>query len=430
MTDPEAPPEPESPPPVSPRPVTNQVDGQVPYRAPGAPFPPPSNRPVEWSRWVPEVRLLEAPRIALSPVIVALAFAGLLIAAAGDWALARAFDAEPSVPFPRDARGPRGIEFSPAGLFRSPTNGLLFAPLEPAIGGVRGALALDGWGAALRGFARLLWAVAVWGFFGTAICRCAAVRFAVGASGSPTAAVRLAGAKWVSSLGGPLLPASGLAALALGLILLGWAGDLPAAGPWIVTVLWGAALLAGLAGVLLLVLGAVGWPLMLAALAVEGSDAFDAFSRAFSYVLGRPLRLACHVAVGVVIAAVAVGLAQAAAVGAASLAAGFASVGMGVEEFADLGLASPEAPHAHAAGVVGDLWQSLWFALPAAYAAGLFWTLATVSYFLLRYADDAVDTDELWQPGGDESADDAEVPRVGVAASDLPTIPRPHRPSV
>ena len=430
MTDPEAPSEPAPPPPVSPRPVTNQVDGQVPYRAPGAPFPPPSNRPVEWSRWVPEVRLLEAPRIALSPVIVALAFAGLLAAAAGDLASARAFDAEPSSRFPWDAREPRGFEFSPAGLFQSSANGLLFAPLGLAIDGGRGALALDGWGATLRGLARLLWGVGVWGFFGTAICRCAAVRFAVGASGSPTAAVRLAGAKWVSSLGGPLLPASGLAALALGLILLGWAGDLPAAGPWIVTVLWGAALLAGLAGVLLLALGAVGWPLMLAALAVEGSDAFDAFSRAFSYVLGRPLRLACHVVIGVAIAAVAVSLAQAAAAGAAGLAAGFAGVGMGAEEFADLGLTSPDAVYSHPAGVAGDLWLNLWFALPAAYAAGLFWTLATVSYFLLRFADDAVDTDELWQPGSDETVDESEVPRVGVAASDLPTIERPHRPSV
>ena len=134
--------------------------------------------------------------------------------------------------------------------------------------------------------------------------------------------------------------------------------------------------------------------------------------------------------IGVAIAAVAVGLAQAAAVAAAGLAAGFAGVGMGAEELADLGLASPQSPHTHAAGVVGNLWLHLWFALPAAYAAGLFWTLATVSYFLLRFADDAVDTDELWQPGSDGAVDDGDVPRVGVAASDLPTIPRPHTPSV
>ena len=103
----------------------------------------------------------------------------------------------------------------------------------------------DGWATALRGAARVLAALVVWGFFGTAICRTAAVRFAEGAAGSPTAAVRLAALKWIAGIGGPLLPAVGVAALALGLALLGWVGEIPAAGPWVVAALWGPALAAG-----------------------------------------------------------------------------------------------------------------------------------------------------------------------------------------
>ncbi|QDT18071.1 hypothetical protein [Alienimonas californiensis] len=423
----------EPPPRVEPRPVTNQRDGLSPPVPPGLPFPPPSNRPVDWAWWLPEVRLLEAPRIALSPVIVALAFAGLVAAAAGDFAIHELIgDARPETvtafpwdPAPAAYFGPP----LPGDLEERPAVRSLLAPLHLPAAGLNDLLSLTDWPQTLRGALRLGWALLVWGFFGTAICRAAAVRFAVGASGSPVAALRMAGGRWISSLGSPLLPAVGLGVLALGLIVLGWAGDLPAVGPWLVAVLWGAALLAGLAAFVLIVLLAIGWPLMIAALAVENSDAFDAFSRAFSYVLGRPLRLVVHVVAGAAIAAVAVLLAQLATTAAALLAAGFAGVGMGPEDLRSLGV-TPGAAGTADAAVAGRFWLTLWVALPAAYAAGLFWTLVTVSYFLLRYADDGVETDELWQPDRALPPDDGTVPRFGVSASSMPVIERPHRPTV
>ena len=211
----------------------------------------------------------------------------------------------------------------------------------------------------------------------------------------------MAAAKWVSGVGGPLLPAAGVAALASGLAVVGWVGEIPAAGGWVVALLWGPALAAGLAAAALVGLAAVGWPLMLSALAVEGTDALDAFSRAFSYVLGRPLRVILHAAVGLLVGAVAV----TAAAYAASAAAAFTA-----------GLVDPDdAPPA--ADIVRGLWTAAWFALPAAYAAGLFWTTATVSYFLLRYADDAVGCDEIHTPADppapaveNEELEDDEVP--------------------
>ncbi|MFH5805364.1 hypothetical protein [Alienimonas sp. DA493] len=423
----------ESPPRVEPRPVTNQRDGLAPPPLPGGAFPPPSNRPVDWTYWLPEVRLLEAPRIALSPTIVALAFAGLLAAAAGDFALSELVGGPiraTASTFPWDP--PPAAYFGPplpGALEESPAVRALIAPLHLPAAGLNDLLSVADWPQTLGGVARLFWALLVWGFFGTAICRAAAVRFAVGASDSPLAALRMAGGRWVSSLGGPLLPAVGLGVLALGLIVLGWAGDLPAVGPWLVAVLWGAALLAGLAAVVLIVLLAVGWPLMLSALAVEKSDAFDAFSRAFSYVLGRPLRLACHVVAGAIVAAVAVTLVQFAAAAAALLAAAGAGVGMGPADLASLGV-RPGAEGTADAAAAGEIWLALWTALPAAYAAGLFWTLVAVSYFLLRYADDAVETDEIWQPGREDSAGGGEALRTGVAASSVPVIERPHRPTV
>ena len=196
------------PPPVSPRPATNQVNGRVPAGA----FGPPSNRPVDWARWVPEVRLLEAPRIACSPVVVALALAGLLAAVVGDRLICGALGG-----VNRPARWP----WEPAaGGFLSPQNPALRALLAPALpvaAGVGEALSGNGWRTTLAGLARIAWAVAAWGFFGLAVARTAAVRFAAGAGGSPVKAVRLAGSKYVSAVGGPLLPAAGVAALAAGL---------------------------------------------------------------------------------------------------------------------------------------------------------------------------------------------------------------------
>ena len=411
----------DAPPLIFPAPETNQVDGRVPTP------PRPSNRPVDWARWVPEVRLLEAPRIALSPVIVALALAGLLTAVGGDRLLCRLLD-EPLAPWPWADDAPA------AGRLPAPLGGgerALLGPVRPVIDGGRDLIP-GGAGVAWLGGVRLLWAVAVWGFFGLAVCRSAAVKFARGAAGSPTDAVNLARAEWVSSLGGPLLPAVGLAVLICGLMLFGWAGDLPAVGPWLVAPLWGAALAAGAAAVLLGLVGLVGWPLMLAALAVEGTDAFDAFSRAFSYVVGRPLRLAFHIVAGLLIGAVAVSLAAALSEAAATVAADFAAVGMGEDDLAEVGARGAEFVEPSDAGpaTVTAIWLELWRALPAAYAAGLFWTFATVSYFLLRYADDAVETDEIAPFPKPEPTDDGEVPRVGVAATDRPTAERPHRPTI
>ena len=429
--DPAAPPDPADlpdpvpgPPPVAPRPATNQVDGRVPGGPPST-WPAPTNRPVEWSRWVPEVRLLEAPRIALSPAIVTLALAGLALAAGWDRVVCAA-PGGPAAPaaFPWDEPAPPA--FAPprfAAVANHPATWRLLAPAAPLAGGLADLLAPPDWRGAVRGGVRILSALTIWAFFGTAICRAAAVRFATGASGSPFKAVRLAGGKWVSGVGGPLLPAVGVAGLALGLAALGWAGEIPAAGPWLVALAWGPALAAGLAAVVLLLLAAVGWPLMLAALAAENGDALDAFSRAFSYVVGRPLRVVAHVLIGLFLGVIAVGLTMLAA----GTAAAFAGSLVGRTGF-------PAG-----ASVVAGAWERLWFSLPAAYAAGLFWTLATASYFLLRYADDAVGTDELWTPpdppppavqNDAEGSRPEEVPRVGVAASDLPTLERPHAPTV
>ena len=57
------------------------------------------------------------------------------------------------------------------------------------------------------------------------------------------------------------------------------------------------------------------------------------------------------------------------------------------------------------------------------FAVSLFWTLATIAYFVVRKTDDGTALDEvfLW----DEAQPDALLPLVGVAASEQPVVERP-----
>ncbi|NJL30993.1 MAG: hypothetical protein HC898_04845 [Phycisphaerales bacterium] len=107
---------------------------------------------------------------------------------------------------------------------------------------------------------------------------------------SPSKAVQFAGYRWIWLVGTPLLPL--VLAMGMGLVLslagaffFNWP-VLDAAG----ALLFGVMLLVGVLITLLL----VGWVLSLSlfypALAVEGTDAFDAVSRCYNYVLGRPWR--------------------------------------------------------------------------------------------------------------------------------------------
>ncbi len=68
-------------------------------------------------------------------------------------------------------------------------------------------------------------------------------------------------------------------------------------GVLIAGILWPLALLAGLFMALLLLALLFGWPLMWPTISSEGTDSFDALSRAWSYVYHRPLHYLFYVAV-------------------------------------------------------------------------------------------------------------------------------------
>ncbi len=170
-----------------------------------------------------------------------------------------------------------------------------------------------GWGCLLIG---LVWYWFVWAGFGGAIARIAAVEIAKDERIELAEAVDYATQNYRACFWAPTAVALGIGFFAFcnvaaGFLLRGvyflfdnrlW--DLQS--PLLDSIAHGAAglllvlgfPLALLSGFLMVLLGiglAAGWPLMLPAMAAEGTDAFDAVSRAFSYVFARPWRyLASH----------------------------------------------------------------------------------------------------------------------------------------
>lgn len=141
--------------------------------------------------------------------------------------------------------------------------------------------------------------LAVWAMVGGAICRLTALEVARDERIGPMEAIRFTREKFLSFLLAPVVPTGALLLGLLGLGAIGLVGALPI-GDVLVSlafVLW---ILVGFA-MALVIIGSVGggW-LMYPTIAVEGSDAFDAISRSFGYLMARPWRTIFYLLVSLI----------------------------------------------------------------------------------------------------------------------------------
>ncbi len=145
-----------------------------------------------------------------------------------------------------------------------------------------------GWGDLICLGLCALWSLAVWAFFGGAISRFAAVQLAAHERITCFSSLRYAKSRYLSYLFAPLLPAAGIALTAAPIALVG----LFLHGPGILVgaLVWPLLLVFGMILTLLFIGLLFGWPLMWSAVSTEGTDSFDAVSRAFAYVYQRPLQ--------------------------------------------------------------------------------------------------------------------------------------------
>ena len=213
---------------------------------------------------------------------------------------------------------------------------------------------------------------------------------------------------WRSLLFSLLLPLLIAAALA-GLLVL---GGLLLTLPWIDMlggVLYGLALLGGF-GVAFLVIGyALGFSLLVPAVACENCDAPDAQQRAYAYVLGRPLHLLGYgltgligLAIGFVVISFIASLMlnfTAGLIGVWSDNSAFTTAG-GASLFNLTGdtIALHVSWHSQVAGWFVSFWRTVIVGLVGGYVFANYFSGSTIVYLLMRRACDGQEITEIWQP--------------------------------
>jgi hypothetical protein len=137
-------------------------------------------------------------------------------------------------------------------------------------------------------FLVLLSTLAIWSVFGGAIARITVMYQTRKEQIDAFEAFRFARRRLLAYIGAPLFPLGITLACLIVVTLLGlfymipWFGDVVVAGlGWFLFVGLGA-------GMAVLLIGLVAWPLMPATISTEGRDAWEAFSRAYAYLFSKP----------------------------------------------------------------------------------------------------------------------------------------------
>jgi len=291
----------------------------------------------------------------------------------------------------------------------------------------------------------ILWTLAVWGFFGGAITRMAAVQVARGEKISLREALRFARERCQSFFSAPVFPLIFLGVLTFILILFGLvSGLIPIVGDVLISgLLWPIVIILGLIMAVVLV-GLVGWPLMYATISAEGSDSFDALSRSYSYVYQAPWHYLWYCAVSLAYGAVLVffvglmgslmvylgqwGVSQAPFLASANPANDreptylfvYAPTSFGWRNLLLHGSMHAERketitprgelavsyemkkeymdsmkPWNYIGAFLVSIWLYLLFLLIVGFGYSFFWTASTIIYFLMRHKVDDTDMDEI-----------------------------------
>lgn len=239
--------------------------------------------------------------------------------------------------------------------------------------------------------------LAISGLVGAAIARMTLVKVATGTSPGLLTAVKFAGRKVAPLMLAPLgvfgfvLFLGGILSLFGFLFRLG-----EGAGSLVVGVMLPLLLLVGLLMAWLVVALAAGWPLMVATVAAENDDTFDALSRSLSYLFQRPLKFVGYVLICGVAGVLGI-----------LLVALLYHLTMRMTSWG-LALSAPEAIAGDPLGlkVVGQpgstliaMWTGLARLLARSWVFSFFWCATAQVYLLLRHDVDGTPLDDVDLPG-------------------------------
>lgn len=277
------------------------------------------------------------------------------------------------------------------------------------------------------------WFLVVWAIFGGAICRIAAVHAARDEVVSPLRAMRFSLKAFPSFVAAPLIPL--LVILLLGAIVgvMGLLLYIPAVGPILTGIILFVAIALGLLMTVIAVGAVAGSGLMYPTIATEGSDAFDAISRALSHVFSAPWRLLFYTAVAIVYGAMTyffVRICVYILLAMVHYFVGWFAFGdthemwmhiwPGPNDVAQL-LHTPRWQHLSGwesvAAAIVALWVYLVIATVGAYVISFYFSASTIIYLLMRRKVDATEMDVVYIDPEDQAT---EPPTIAPATPAAP----------
>jgi hypothetical protein len=257
-----------------------------------------------------------------------------------------------------------------------------------------------------------LWSLAIWAFAGGIITRRAVVEFGVEETPSFLESVRFAARRYLWYLLAPLYPLSGVLLLMLPVAGLGFIAWLHDFGFVLAGILWIFVILAGVIAAWLLAGLLFGWPLMWGTISAEREgDAFEAFSRSFSYVYGKPLHYLFYAVVASLFGALCWAVAHYTAEIIIEFGFWAFSWGAGAEQaaraqnLANLGQLEllfggmdSDNQIARFGGILMALSIGLVRLIETGFVFSFFWCVASAIYLLLRQDVDDKELDEIYIP--------------------------------
>ena len=374
--------------------------------------PPGTIRQIAWRELFPWLILLRTFRIAISPTLLALATVAILLTPLG-WNIASRLFLnqdqarrlaqspgllEPAIPSQVQAYLPDSV--------RVPLLDAYFELSELLARCFQLELTLGETAFYAFGF---LWTLAVWAFPGGVITRRAVVQLATDDPPGLRPTIKYVGSRYLWYFLAPLYPLLGLVLLAVPIMLLGLVLRLsPGFGALVAGLAWLLVAIAGV-GAMWLFGGLIfGWPLMWPTISAErDGDPFEAFSRSYSYVYGKPLHYFFYVIVAAALGALSWAIVWGAAVlvrefGFWALAWGGGGLAVTEIRAQALDIAAGEFDWLHDEA----LWKfgttliglvvALIHAVAAAFRFSFFFCAASAIYLLLRHDVDEKEMDEVY----------------------------------
>ncbi len=299
----------------------------------------------------------------------------------------------PSLPSVRLLGGAGAIERT---LDRAPCDPVLSMPVRVVLPAIRLFRRDLSFGQLAYYLAGGIFTLFVWSIGGTTIARLALVQIGREDRMNMGTALTFAFQNFQSVLGATLMPMFGVLLLllpvaALSLIMRIGIGTLMVGLIWPLVIIVAAIMAIMLMGILF------GWPLVNAALAAEGTDAFDCVSRAYAYSVQRPWKFLCYglfaAMVGLIGWLVVWGFSESViALSFWSVTWGFgqdnvASVVSNVDGLTGLGWAGAKLIH---------FWTAVARTIASGFGYSFFWASTSCIYLLLRHDVDSTEWDHVF----------------------------------